>query len=414
MKKRIIERSALEPGLLNAFKSFVGIRFIFTLLSNGLRSGMGEGERLSIVFLFILGETILMLAYLFSKRMQGVLGRLYLPFGLTLLTLFPLFEMLVRNQEILLRGNAVEAQVPVMTLLVVVILIAWQYSLVTMLSYCLLSGIILYTLSLPIIRSGQLSASVAAYTAFSTVVFLAIVGFVVNSLVATQRQQRAEVARVNAELRRQAEIREQLAATRERNRLAGELHDVLAHAFSALTVELEAVRSLWVDDPQRAHHMLKSALQTANNGLEEARRAVRSIRAAPLIAYGLAIAVQNMAVDAADRAGLLLVNNISGDFTDIHPDIEQCVYRVAGEAISNTLQHANAKNLRVDLFRERDCIILEVRDDGVGLQGEPAVANGFGLQGMRARARQLGGSCEIHSIPDQGTTVHLNLPLEVK
>lgn len=406
-KPTTIPPFALEPGLLKTFKAFVTIRLLFTILSHGLRLGIGASDTFMVSILFVLGETIFLLVYLFSNRAATMLGRYYLPIGLALLTSFPIFEMLVRNQGILLRGSAGEAQAPVMTFLVAAILIAWQYSLLTMLAYCVLSGVILFSLSLPIIQSGQMPASLALYAAFSTVVFLAIVGFVVNRLVATQRQQRAE-------LKGQAEIREQLAAAQERNRLAGELHDVLAHSFSALAVELEAIRSLWFENRNRAYEMLNSALNTANNGLDEARRAVRAIRAEPLETFGLAIAVHRLAVDASKRGNLILKRDIHGDFSNLPADIEQCAYRVAQEAISNILQHANARKLGVVLQKQDGFVLLEITDDGDGFQAVPAIANGFGLQGMRDRAKQLGGMCEIQSGPNGGTTVRLRLPESVK
>lgn len=406
-KPTAIPSIALEPGLLKTFKAFVTIRLFFTILSHGLRLGIGASDTFMVSILFVLGETIFLLVYLFSNRAAKMLGRFYLPVGLVLLTSFPIFEMLVRNQGIILRGSTGEAQAPVMTLLVVVILIAWQYSLLAMLAYCVLSGALLFFMSLSIIQSGQMPASLALYAAFSTVVFLAIVGFVVNRLVATQRQQRAE-------LRGQAEIRVQLAAAQERNRLAGELHDVLAHSFSALAVELEAIRSLWFENRNRAYEMLNSALNTANNGLDEARRAVRAIRAESLETFGLAIAVHRLAVDASKRGNLSLVRDISGNFSDLPADIEQCVYRVAQEAISNTIQHANARKLGVMLQKQDGFVLLEITDDGEGFQAAPAIANGFGLQGMRDRAKQLGGTCEIQSSPDGGTTVRLRLPESVE
>lgn len=403
----VVPPFALEPGLLKTFRAFVIIRFFLTILSHGLRLGIGASNAFAVSILFILGETAFLLIYLFSDRAAMILGKRYLPVGLVLLTSFPILEILVRNQGIILRGSAGEAQIPVMTLLVVVILIAWQYSLLAMLTYCVLSGAILFTLSLPIIQSGQMPVSFALYTAFSTVIFLAIVGFVVNRLVATQRQMRAE-------LKGQAVIREQLAAARERNRLAGELHDVLAHSFSALAVELEAVRSLWFENRNRAHEMLNSALNTANSGLDEARRAVRGIRAEPLETFGLAIAVHQLATDASHRGNLILERNYSGDFNSLSGEIEQCVYRVAQEAVANVLQHATASRMEVTLQRKDGSVLLEIIDDGVGFQSARPINSGFGLQGMQTRARQLGGMCQIESRPNHGTTVRLQLPIGVK
>ncbi len=88
------------------------IRLFFTILSHGLRLGIGASDTFLISMLFVLGETIFLLVYLFSNRAATMLGRFYLPIGLALLTSFPILEMLVRNQGIILRGSTGEAQAP--------------------------------------------------------------------------------------------------------------------------------------------------------------------------------------------------------------------------------------------------------------------------------------------------------------
>lgn len=400
----------IEPGLLETFAAFVSIRFLFVLLSNSLRLGIDDLRRLGVVLILITVETAVLLVYLRAEKIRGAMGKFFLPVGLGLLTLFPVFEIGVREQGFLLRGEAGNAQVPVLTLLTVVVLIAWQYSLRNVFIYCFSGGTAVLVMMIPGIRSNQVAPGVVVYSAFSTMVFLGIVGYIVNRLVKTQKELRAELALVNEELYRQAEMREQLATTRERNRLAGELHDILAHAFSALTVELEAVRSLWHKNPERSHALLTSAMQTANTGLDEARRAVRAMRAAPLENFGLALAIQKLAADAASRGNLKLTQKIEGDFSDVNENVQQCLYRIASEAIANTLQHARAGELGVILTRQEQGILLKIWDDGKGFQTQPALTQGFGLQGMRTRAQQYGGVCEITSHPKRGTTIQVYLP----
>src|SRR5689334_14420819 len=108
-------------------------------------------------------------------------------------------------------------------------------------------------------------------------------------LIQRQREQRAALADANRKLAQYAAATEQLAISQERNRLARELHDTLAHSISGAAVQLEAVQALWDVQPGEARQMLDQALEVTQNGLTEARRALHSLRASPLEDLGLAL-----------------------------------------------------------------------------------------------------------------------------
>src|SRR4029078_5838718 len=107
----------------------------------------------------------------------------------------------------------------------------------------------------------------------------------------------------NAKLVDYASTNEQLAVTRERNRVARDMHDTLAHTLSAVSVQLEAADSVWDSQPQQAHELLQKSLASARAGLGETRRAVRALRASPLDDLGLGLALRDLAESTADRAG---------------------------------------------------------------------------------------------------------------
>jgi signal transduction histidine kinase len=247
-----------------------------------------------------------------------------------------------------------------------------------------------------------------------------IVGYIIVWLVSIQRTQRAALAEAyerqaeaNRRLKQYTATLEELTISRERNRLARELHDTLAHSLSAVTVQLEAVRSLWETNPEKARHLLEEADDSVRRGLTEARRALQALRASPLQERGLVVALQGLAETAAERCGARLELHLAAEMEGGLPTtIEQGVYRIAQEALENVVRHAEARTLAVHLERNGDELALTVRDDGQGITGEaPAARERLGIRGMEERAHVLGGQIEIDSRQGQGTRVHLTVPL---
>jgi signal transduction histidine kinase len=180
--------------------------------------------------------------------------------------------------------------------------------------------------------------------------------------------------------------------------------------------------------------MLQQALAITREGLDETRRAVQALRATPLEQEGLALAVRSLAESAAQRGGLALQLDIDEHPGLLDPEVEQCYYRVAQEAIENVIKHAGATSLAVSLGWQQERLVLEVADDGQGfprgiaartafsrdgqgtyfVRGEGLDGAQFGLRGMRERAELIGGTLEIESQPAdvggprQGTTIRLS------
>jgi signal transduction histidine kinase len=190
--------------------------------------------------------------------------------------------------------------------------------------------------------------------------------------------------------------------------MARELHDTLAHTLSGLTVQLETVKAYWQVDATAAQAMLDKSLEATRSGLQETRRALKSLRASPLDDLGLSLALRRLVESAGQRANLALDFSAPAQLPSLSPDVEQCIYRVAQEAVANVTHHANAKNLKVHLTLNGQDLSLLVQDDGRGFEehlGENA--EHFGLPGMRERAHLVGGQLTIDSRPGQGTTVWL-------
>jgi signal transduction histidine kinase len=237
---------------------------------------------------------------------------------------------------------------------------------------------------------------------------LLLIGYIVSDLVTAQRKQRQELAAANRKLVLYAVTLERLTISRERNRLARELHDTLAHTLSGLAVQLDAVLTVWPNTPPKAEAMLRRALVTTRQGLAETRRALHDLRATPLEDLGLSLAIRTLAENLAARCGLKLTLDVPDQLKELPPEIEQCYYRVAQEALDNVARHADASRLAVSLKQSDGDLVLRISDDGTGFATEAGASqNGFGLQGMRERADLIGGTLEIDSREGEGTTVLL-------
>lgn len=157
--------------------------------------------------------------------------------------------------------------------------------------------------------------------------------------------------------------------------------------------------------------MLDQTLEATQSGLTEARRALQSLRASPLDDLGLTLAIREMATSTAARSNLRLDLDLQNHIENLAPDVEQCVYRVAQEALTNAARHADAKTLRVALQHDSSSLTLTVADDGSGFN--PAQVNDarYGLKGLHERAEMLGAALQIDSTLTTGTTIKLIVPL---
>jgi two-component system sensor histidine kinase UhpB len=188
----------------------------------------------------------------------------------------------------------------------------------------------------------------------------------------------------------------------ERRRVAQELHDEIGQTLTAVVLQLERVARR---APPELCDDLVEARETARGSLEEVRAVAQRLRPEALEDLGLPNALAALCRRLADRSGLRIVRQLEEDLLPLPSEAELVIYRVAQEALTNTLRHADASRATVSLSgRER--IVLSVTDDGRGLDG---AAPGAGIQGMRERALLVGGALEFRTPPDGGVEVRLEL-----
>lgn len=235
------------------------------------------------------------------------------------------------------------------------------------------------------------------------------VPLVVSILARRERRQMAALAEAHARLQRHAATVEQLAVSRERVRLARDLHDTLAHSLAALAVQLEALRTVQAHDPAQAQRVAEEALALARAGLDESRRAIQSLRADPVAALGLVGAVRGLLQGLETRTGVAVELAVAGEENDLTTDEASALYRIAEEALNNIERHAGAHKVSARLAFGDDRTDLEIADDGVGFDPAAVGEDRYGLMGMRERAALIGATYEVTSIPGQGARVVCSL-----
>ena len=206
----------------------------------------------------------------------------------------------------------------------------------------------------------------------------------------------------------------QLGAAEERNRLAREIHDTLAQGLTATALQLESADALLDagSDAQKARGPLRRALSLTQSNLEEARRSVLDLRAAPLedrpLSEALKALVERWEAETCIGARYAAVNGSS----PLPPRVEAALYRICQEALTNVARHAEAGRVGVRLVATPQEVRLSVEDDGRGFDASSVPGDRHGLVGMRERAQMLGGALEVRSIPGEGTRVEVSVPLE--
>jgi two-component system sensor histidine kinase DesK len=209
----------------------------------------------------------------------------------------------------------------------------------------------------------------------------------------------AERARMNRKLRKANEEIENLAKVAERERIARDLHDVLGHTLSVITLKSELAGKLMDRDPQRAGQEIREVEQISRQALSDVRDAIRGYRSKGLVAE-LAQAKSTL-----ETAGLM-VHVDAATSMQLPPMQESVLSLAVREAVTNVVRHAKARTCRLRIEQQNGTCRLEVADDGQGF----TTLEGNGLRGMRERVEMLGGTLERRN--KSGTTLSVILPIK--
>ena len=205
-----------------------------------------------------------------------------------------------------------------------------------------------------------------------------------------------------------------LGAVEERNRLAREIHDTLAQNLTATGLQIESAEALLESDadPDRVRAALERALSLNQANLEEARRSVLDLRAAPLEDRSLPDALKDLVDRWETETGVATKFRSVNGSRPLPPGVEAAVYRVGQEALNNVARHAGAGRVTVRLVATPERVSLLVEDDGRGFDPSRVAEDRHGIVGMRERAGSVSGNLRVESLPGGGTRVELSVPLE--
>jgi two-component system, NarL family, sensor histidine kinase UhpB len=197
------------------------------------------------------------------------------------------------------------------------------------------------------------------------------------------------------------------AQEEERRRLARDLHDEVNQALTAILLRLEALSH---SAPPELEEELVELKRLVNQAMNELLQLARQLRPTALDDHGLLPAMASQVRRFAAQTGIKADLHTAGESSELQPDEEIAIYRIAQEALANVARHADASSVDVDVERIGDHgVALTVRADGRGFLPE-GESNGLGLNGMAERARLVGGELEIDSRPGEGTALSLKVP----
>jgi signal transduction histidine kinase len=253
-------------------------------------------------------------------------------------------------------------------------------------------------------------ASVDSFGYPALVVFAA--AWILGDNMRTRRAYFAELEDKADRLEREREANARRAAAEEQARIARELHDVIAHNVSVMTVQAAAAHDVFDADPDGAREALGSIEKTGRAALTELRRLLGSVGdgGRPELTPQPGLDAVDELVDQVRRAGLDVRLSVEGSRPALPAALDLSAYRVVQEALTNTLKHASARRAWVDIRYADAEVGVYVRDDGVG-PSEPNGTSGRGLVGMRERVELFGGELEVGPSAAGGYAVAAHFPV---
>ena len=283
-------------------------------------------------------------------------------------------------------------------LLIVSVLLPWMLAVIPAVSWLIVQNILLAVL---LTRIPDVGLSDAATTA-GFFLGISLFAFMSSVVVLRQNAARDELRRVNSELQATQSLLAENTRIAERVRIARELHDLVGHHLTALTLNLEVVTHL-VDGKVLEH--VQQAHSLARLLLADVREVVSDMRQDDMV--NLADALHTL-TEGVPKPRIHLDFPSQDVMTE--PQRAQVLLRCVQEMITNSVRHARAENLWIRLSMARDGLAMSARDDGIGAD---KVAVGNGLMGMAERLKQLDGKLEIEAEPGAGFALHIWLPTEL-
>ncbi|QLE57591.1 GAF domain-containing protein [Nostoc sp. TCL26-01] len=216
----------------------------------------------------------------------------------------------------------------------------------------------------------------------------------------------AQQATLALHLTHLAENSRQAAILEERNRMAREIHDTLAQAFTGVIVQLGAALRIVPNELAEVQAHITQARDLAREGLSEARRSVNALRPQILETSNLSKALNRLAAQMSASIDTQTICNVIGQVYPLSVEIENNLLRIGQEALTNAIKHASAREIKLELVYEPTQLLMQIKDNGEGFDPDSlSIVKGFGLIGIKERCDRIGAHLTIQSIPGQGTEI---------
>ncbi|MCU1678586.1 MAG: two-component sensor histidine kinase [Frankiales bacterium] len=274
-----------------------------------------------------------------------------------------------------------------------------------------------FFVALSIIKSPQMKSLDARQEVATAVVNVAAFAavWIFGRYMRTRRAYIAEVEARAAQSDRERAAQTRAALAEERERIAREMHDVVAHHVTVMVVSASAARRTMSRDAAQAGAMLESIESSGRAALTEMRRIVGYLRDDEGEVVQRTPQCGLASLDAVVRsicdAGVPVEVRVIGTMVDLPPTVDTTAFRVVQESLTNVLKHAAPASARLTIRYDDDAVVIHVVDDGAPRPDAPAPTTGHGLAGMRERVMLVGGVLRAGPLPSGGFDVHVRLPL---
>lgn len=219
-------------------------------------------------------------------------------------------------------------------------------------------------------------------------------------------QVNSKLQEANLQLERYARESEKMAETRERNRLAREIHDTLGHTLTGIIAGLDACVAIMDIAPEATKMQLQAITDVARQGMTDVRRSVKALRPDALEKLSLEDALKKSIEEMRQATQAEIRYSCTAELRHFSEDEEDVIYRIVQESITNSIRHGHADQIKIEIRRVYNKLQICIADNGIGCE---EVKKGFGLHHMEERIQMLQGSLEYES--KNGFTVRVELPI---
>lgn len=215
-----------------------------------------------------------------------------------------------------------------------------------------------------------------------------------------------ELENVNAQLQEYAQMVEKMTQTRERNRLAREIHDTIGHVLTEIVMGLDACLTIVDISPEKTKHQLEMISEVARNGIKDVRRSVNALRPDSLERLNLKFTIQKMISDMTGVTDVKIYFFCDDVELKFDEDEEMAIYRVVQESVTNAMRHGQASTIWITIKKQDSVVKLQIRDNGRGCK---EIKSGFGTKHIQERIGMLGGTVGFDG--SHGFVVNAEIPI---